>query len=175
MKTFSQLEFKRLVIVANRLPFKFVLQNGTHVAEQNSGGLVSAILALSENLKKTNKSAGDIVWIGTGDVPEKFVNPTGFELVNVEVPQDLYNDYYEGFSNDTIWPLFHYFPSLVTFNQSYFQAYTEVNRIFCQKIRTIIQPGDFVWIHDYQLLLLPAMVREDSPEINIGFFLQPCI
>lgn len=172
MKTFSQLEFKRLIIVANRLPFKFVLQNGTYVAEQNSGGLVSAILALSENLKKTNSAAGDIVWIGTGDVPEQFVNPTGFELINVEVAQDLYHDYYEGFSNDTIWPLFHYFPSVVSFDQLYYQAYTEVNSIFCRKISGIIREGDFVWIHDYQLLLLPAMVRENYPEANIGFFLH---
>jgi trehalose 6-phosphate synthase/phosphatase len=172
MKTFSQLEFNRLVIVANRLPFKFVSQNGTHVAEQNSGGLVSAILALSENLKNTNTAAKDIVWIGTGDVPEKFENPKGFELINVEVPKDLYDEYYEGFSNDTIWPLFHYFPSMVAFGTSSFQAYTEVNRLFCNKIKELVRPDDFVWIHDYQLLLLPGMVRENIPDANIGFFLH---
>lgn len=172
MKNFSQLEFNRLVIVANRLPFKFTPHNGTNVAEQNSGGLVSAILALSENLKISNSSANDIVWIGTGDVPDKFINPNGFELMNVEVPKDLYNDYYEGFSNETIWPLFHYFPSLVSFNQSSFNSYYDVNRLFCNKISEVIKPNDFLWIHDYQLLLLPAMVRENFPEADIGFFLH---
>lgn len=172
MKTFSQLEFKRLVIVANRLPFKFVPHNDTFLAEQNSGGLVSAILALSENLKTTNQQFGDIIWIGTGDVPQKFVNPKGFELINVNVSKDLYNEYYEGFSNDIIWPLFHYFSSMVTFKQSTFQAYLDVNRLFSETIRQIAQPGDFFWIHDYQLLPLPAMVREYIPDANIGFFLH---
>jgi trehalose 6-phosphate synthase/phosphatase len=172
MKTFSQLEFNRLVIVANRLPFKFVLQGDTYVPEQNSGGLVSAILALSENIKKSNSAAKDIVWIGTGDVPERFTNPKGFELANVNVPKDLYNEYYEGFSNDTVWPLFHYFSTIVSFNQKTYQSYCEVNRLFSEKIKEIVQPNDFVWIHDYQLMLLPAMIRESFPEVNIGFFLH---
>lgn len=172
MKNFSQLHFNRLVIVANRLPFNFVSKNGTYIAEQNSGGLVSAILALSENLKKTNSSAKDIIWIGTGDVPEKFTNPKGFELKNVEVPKDLYNEYYEGFSNDTIWPLFHYFSTMVSFNQKTYQSYQEVNRLFCDKIAEVVQPDDFIWIHDYQLMVLPAMVRESKPDANIGFFLH---
>lgn len=172
MKSFTQLEFKRLIVVANRLPFKFVQKDDTYIAEQNSGGLVSAILALSEKKNKTGGSKNNILWIGTGDVPEKFENPTGFELLNVEVPKPLYNDYYEGFANDTIWPLFHYFPSLVSFNQSTFQAYTEVNRLFCNKIAELVRTDDMIWIHDYQLMLLPAMVRELYPHANIGFFLH---
>jgi len=172
MKSFTQLEFRRLVVVANRLPFKFVEKEGTYVAEQNSGGLVSAILALSGKQNKTDDSSNNIIWIGTGDVPEKFENPTGFELLNVDVPKALYNDYYEGFANDTIWPLFHYFPNLVSFNQSTFQAYTEVNRLFSNKIAELVQPDDLIWIHDYQLMLLPAMVRENFPSANIGFFLH---
>lgn len=172
MKIHSQFEFNRLVIVANRLPFKFVEKEGTYVAEQNSGGLVSAILALSENLKKTKKIAQDIVWIGSGDVPAQFTNPKGFELQNVEIPERLYNDYYEGFSNNTIWPLFHYFSSLVAYDKSTYNSYQEVNKLFCNKMKEVIQPDDFVWIHDYQLLLLPAMVRESVPGCKIGFFLH---
>lgn len=172
MKTLSQFEFNRLVVVANRLPFKFTKQNDTYIAEQNSGGLVSAILALSEKLKASSKSFNDIIWVGTGDVPSEFINPKGFYLEVVHVSKELYNCYYEGFSNDTIWPLFHYFPSLVSFNQSHFQSYCEVNRIFCEKVGEILQPGDFLWIHDYQLMLLPGMVKEKFPDANIGFFLH---
>lgn len=172
MKTFSQLEFNRLVIVANRLPFKFVLKNDTYVAEQNSGGLVSAILSLSENLKSSNKEAQDIVWTGTGDVPKVFTNPTGFELINVDIPQTLYDDYYEGFCNDTIWPLFHYFSPLVSFNHDTYQAYLDVNILFFKQIKEIIQPGDFIWVHDYQLMLLPALIRNGFPDASIGFFLH---
>jgi trehalose 6-phosphate synthase/phosphatase len=160
------------VVVANRLPFRFVSANDTYYAEQNSGGLVSAILALSENLKNSGNSFGNIVWVGTGDVPSEFVNPKGFDLEVVQVPSDLYNDYYEGFSNDTIWPLFHYFPSLVAFNQEHFNSYYEVNRLFCNKVSEILQPGDFLWIHDYQLMLLPGLVRNKFPDANIGFFLH---
>lgn len=172
MKTLSHIAFNRLVVVANRLPFKFVLSNGSYTAEQNSGGLVSAILALSENLKNSGNSFGDIVWIGTGDVPAEFINPKGFDLEVVQVPKDLYNDYYEGFSNDTIWPLFHYFPSLVTFNQDHYQSYIEVNQLFCEKVSEVLRPGDFLWIHDYQLMLLPGMVRNRVPDANMGFFLH---
>ena len=172
MKTLSQLEFNRLVVVANRLPFKFTKQNDTYVAEQSSGGLVSAILALSEKLKATSKSFNDIIWVGTGDIPAEYKNPKGFCLEVVHVSKEEYDFYYEGFSNDTIWPLFHYFPSLVSFNQLHFQSYCQVNRIFCDKIVEILQPGDFLWIHDYQLMLLPALVRERVPNVNIGFFLH---
>ncbi|NJK96486.1 MAG: bifunctional alpha,alpha-trehalose-phosphate synthase (UDP-forming)/trehalose-phosphatase [Bacteroidales bacterium] len=172
MKSFTQLEFQRLVVVANRLPFKFVPLNDTFVAEQNSGGLVSAVLALSENKLSANNKASDILWIGTGDIPEKYENPKGFELANVEVPKSQYDEYYEGFSNDTIWPLFHYFPSIVTFNQVTFQSYMEVNKLFAHKINELLQPNDLVWIHDYQLMALPAMIRENNPDANIGFFLH---
>lgn len=172
MKSFTQLEFQRLVVVANRLPFKFVPLNDTFIAEQNSGGLVSAVLALSENKLSANNKASDILWIGTGDIPEKYENPKGFELANVEVPKSQYDEYYEGFSNDTIWPLFHYFPSIVTFNQVTFQSYIEVNKLFAHKICELLQPNDLVWIHDYQLMPLPAMIREKTPDANIGFFLH---
>lgn len=171
--------FKRLVIAAYRLPFKFNKTKKGYKAVQNSGGLVSAILALSEKFRESNKQviAGKILWTGIADTfPEnissqKYDNEY-FELAPVNIPKHLNDLFYGGFCNDLIWPLFHYFPSYSVFNDNYFQAYKEANSQFCAEILKIIKPGDFIWVHDYQLMLLPEMIREKVPDARIGFFLH---
>ena len=86
--------------------------------------------------------------------------------------QELYGDYYNGFSNSTLWPLFHYFPSLTEYKKEHFDAYFKVNRIFSKRMDEIIQPGDVIWVHDYQLMILPQMLRKNHPDATIGFFLH---
>lgn len=81
-------------------------------------------------------------------------------------------DYYEGFSNETLWPNFHYFNQYVVYEDHFWDAYQKVNQKFAKEIIAVANPGDKVWIHDYQLLLLPQYVREELPEISIGFFLH---
>jgi trehalose 6-phosphate synthase/phosphatase len=171
--------FERLVIAAYRLPFKFSTTKRGLKAVQNSGGLVSAILALSENLKNTTPEAlrNKIIWAGTADnLPNNFSSQNfkneHFEIVPVTIPSDLNRLYYGGFCNDMIWPLFHYFPSYSVFDSDYFKAYEQANKLFCEKLAQIIRPGDFIWLHDYQLFLLPQMLREKFPEATIGFFLH---
>lgn len=83
-----------------------------------------------------------------------------------------YNRYYNGFCNATIWPLFHYFPSIVEFDEDSFLSYQEVNRMFADKILSILEPNDILWIHDYQLMVVPALIREKVPNATIGFFLH---
>ncbi len=170
--------YQRLVIVAYRLPFKFVKSKDTYKAVQNSGGLVSAILALSEKFRK-NKSFDNekILWIGTGDnlpnnVSGSNFDNENFEIVPVKLPPKLNDQYYGGFCNDFIWPMFHYFSSYAVIKDSYFDAYIEANRQFCDEIIKHIKPGDFIWIHDYQLLLLPELLREKIPDALLGFFLH---
>jgi trehalose 6-phosphate synthase/phosphatase len=171
--------FKRLVIVAYRLPFEISSHKAGHKVVQNSGGLVSAILALSENFKKNSdyQDQSKIVWIGTGEnlsdskFSDKLENEH-FEIVPVKIAAKLNEQFYGGFCNDLIWPLFHYFTSYSVFNSSYFEAYNEGNRLFCNEIIKQIKPGDFIWIHDYQLLLLPEMIRKNIPNVTIGFFLH---
>lgn len=177
METFSH--FERLVIAAYRLPFKFIKTKKGYKAMQNSGGLVSAILALSENLQQTKSEFIDnkIVWAGIGEtLPQQATNPkienSHFEIVPVEIAQRTNELYYGGFCNDLIWPLFHYFPSYCIFEESYFEAYKEANERFCDELVKIIRPGDFIWIHDYQLMLLPEMIRQKVPDATIGFFLH---
>ncbi|MEJ5265568.1 MAG: bifunctional alpha,alpha-trehalose-phosphate synthase (UDP-forming)/trehalose-phosphatase [Bacteroidales bacterium] len=175
----ENISFKRLVIVAYRLPFKYKKTKNGYKIEQSSGGLVSAILALSENFKKNNiyLKNSKILWFGTA---ENLPNDTTslpsenehFELFPVKIPKTINDLYYGGFCNDLIWPLFHYFPSLCEFNSDYYAAFEKANAMFLEELEKIIQPDDFVWIHDYQLLLLPDMLRKKIRNVNIGFFLH---
>ena len=171
--------FDRLVIAAYRLPFKLSKTRKGYKAIQNSGGLVSAILALSENFKNSNKDLKNskIVWAGIandlpGDAtPDSFENEN-FDILPVTIENDVNDLYYGGFCNDLIWPLFHYFPTYAVFDNDYFKAYEEANLRFCDELVKTIKPGDFIWIHDYQLMLLPEMIRKKMPEATIGFFLH---
>ncbi len=175
----DETHFERLVIAAYRLPFKFSKTKNGYKAVQNSGGLVSAILALSENFRR-NEPRGFVkktLWAGISDnLPEDFsfkkFNNEYFDIAPVHLSQHLNDLYYGGFCNDLIWPLFHYFPSYSVFNNQYYQAYKEANTKFCNEIVKVIKPGDFIWIHDYQLMLLPEMIRKKVPEVTIGFFLH---
>jgi trehalose 6-phosphate synthase/phosphatase len=175
----AEIHFKRLVIAAYRLPFRFSRIKSGYRAVQHSGGLVSAILSLSENFRKTNDQVANskIVWAGIADnLPNIFssadLENNYFDIVPVTIPSKLNDQYYGGFCNDLIWPLFHYFTSYTVYNSNYFKAYKEANSMFCEEICKIIQPEDFIWVHDYQLLLLPEMIRQKVPEATIGFFLH---
>jgi len=81
-------------------------------------------------------------------------------------------EYYEGFSNETLWPNFHYFNQYVVYKKRFWEAYQKVNQKFARAIKEVASPGDTIWIHDYQLLLLPQLVREIIPDSSIGFFLH---
>ena len=184
MKTKKDFPFQRLIIVAYRLPFKVIKKKEGCFAYQNTGGLVSAILSLSTKFQVT-ESTGEmnkIIWVGEGkEVFDKIENKQNisetFDLVSVHIPHKINEKYYGGFCNNMIWPLFHYFPSLANYDKSYFPAFVHANNLFYDQLRTIIRPGDFIWIHDYQLFLLPDLIRKDHPDQAIGFFLHipfPC-
>lgn len=167
------------MIVAYRLPFTLKHRNGTLTAVQNTGGLVSAVLSLTKRMKSEsqNGTMEKTVWVGMGEYDNDRMNSLPevketFELRSVKIPESVNEKFYGGFCNDLIWPLFHYFPSLAVFGQGYFESYKKANELFYKELRKIIQPGDFVWIHDYQLFLLPAMVREEFPEASVAFFLH---
>jgi trehalose 6-phosphate synthase/phosphatase len=171
--------FKRLVIAAYRLPFKFTKTKNGYKTIQNSGGLVSAILALSEKFKKSKDFHVNekILWAGIdNNIPDDFpadkLNNKHFNICPVHIPANTNELYYGGFCNDLIWPLFHYFPTYSVFNNNYFKAYEEANTLFCDEIIKVIKPGDFIWVHDYQLLLLPEMLRKKVSDVTIGFFLH---
>jgi trehalose 6-phosphate synthase/phosphatase len=173
MKSFDKFDFERIIIVAYRLPFKLVKKKYGHSVVQNTGGLVSAILSLSEKIDTGNDQEAKILWVGTGDEQLSEVRfGSGIELFPIEIPRKINEKYYGGFCNDTIWPLFHYFSPMAVYDNSYYEAYVAANDLFFEKLQKLIRPGDFVWIHDYQLLLLPELVRDAFPNVNIGFFLH---
>jgi trehalose 6-phosphate synthase/phosphatase len=170
----------RLLIVSNRLPFALEKLGDEVLIRQSSGGLVSAIKSYFERPDKQDEIYSEKVWVGSMEATEtdwdvakesSALSPD-FTIEPVFPDKEQYGDYYNGFCNSTLWPIFHYFPSIVEFKKEYFEAYRNINQQFAEKIKTIYKPGDIIWIHDYQLLLLPQMLREYFPDATIGFFLH---
>ena len=170
---------RRLIVVSNRLPFQLLEKNNKVTLKESDGGLVSALKSYFDS----DRVEGDVAskwWVGSAEFPEsrwnKFKTPdqkTGsFEVVPLFIDKKEYNKYYNGFSNATLWPLFHYFPSIVEFDDSTFTSYEDVNRMFAEKLLSFLEPDDILWVHDYQLMLLPGMIREHRPDMTIGFFLH---
>ena len=169
----------RLIIASNRLPFSVEHDEDEIRVRQSSGGLVSAL----KNYFESTASQTDIsekLWIGVADFPQEDWDKLlasesieyDFEVHPLFVDKPLYDDYYNGFSNSVLWPLFHYFPTLVQYPANFYEAYAQVNKMFSNELASILKPGDIVWIHDYQLMLLPQMLRQQKPESVIGFFLH---
>ncbi|MFI5135106.1 MAG: bifunctional alpha,alpha-trehalose-phosphate synthase (UDP-forming)/trehalose-phosphatase [Chitinophagales bacterium] len=169
---------RNLVIVSNRLPVTVNTENGVTSIMQSSGGLVSALNSFLSSPKiKEQHSLRKVIWIGSTEADEKTwkqankkFSGENFEYAPVFVEKETNDLFYNGFSNSTLWPLFHYFPSFATFKSEFFEAYSEVNRLFANAVLNLAGPNDIVWIHDYQLMLLPQMIREKNAEAMIGFF-----
>ena len=165
---------ERLLVVANRLPLTVRLTAGRWQAERSSGGLVAALGPVMEQ--------ADGMWIGwPGEAPGD--DPAGratilreieeqHGLASVDLPPSISRAFYEGYSNNTLWPLLHGFPSRVAFDPASFHAYEDANRRFADAIVERLRPDDLVWVQDYQLLLVPSLVRERRPDARIAFFLH---
>ena len=169
----------RLIIISNRLPFAVERQNGDIIVRQSSGGLVSAIKSYIER-NKAHQKYTDKIWIGSMDgsepdwkeAKENGSLPDDFCMKPVFPDNLTYQNFYNGFSNSTLWPLFHYFPSLVEFRKDYYEDYKKINQLFTDAISEIYKPCDVIWVHDYQLMMVPDMLRRVLPEATIGFFLH---
>lgn len=162
----------KTIIVSNRLPVRI---NETEEGLQylpSEGGLATGLGSIYRQ--------GENLWIGwPGIVTEDASQQSSIrENLKKEYMQPVFlteediHDYYEGFSNETLWPVFHYFLQYAEYDQDLWQAYVRVNRKFCDEILRQASPGDTLWIHDYQLLLLPGMIREELRNATIGFFLH---
>jgi trehalose 6-phosphate synthase/phosphatase len=140
----------------------------------SSGGLVTAMDPI---LKQTNG-----LWIGWPGDSSSIGDSARQEAIDawskqqryviVDIPQKTAELYYEGYSNQTIWPLFHYFPSLIHYDPKGWNAYVEANKRFRDAVLKQVRPNDLIWVHDYQLMLLPQMLRDELPDAKIGFFLH---
>jgi trehalose 6-phosphate synthase/phosphatase len=162
----------RTIIVSNRLPVHAIASNGKLELKPSTGGLVRGLEGVH--------GAGRSMWVGalgmpSGDQRLSEADTEGLEsegFVVVDVPPDLYELYYEGFSNDAIWPLFHYTPERCHFSAKAWEAYRKVNAAFAETIHRHVEPGDRVWIQDYQLMLVPDLLRRKRRDLSIGFFLH---
>lgn len=155
-----------LVIAANRLPVDKVTGPDGEVSWRRSpGGLVTAMDAVMRG-----RDGAWVGWAGdAGDAPAPFTD-NGMELVPVPLSAAEVADFYEGFSNDTLWPIYHDVIVPATFHRSWWAAYKTVNQRFADAVCAVAAEGATVWIHDYQLQLVPAMVRAQRPDVRIGWF-----
>lgn len=170
----------RLLIVSNRLPLTVENNEEGVFVRQSSGGLVSAIKSYFDRPDKQGYAYQEKVWIGSmnatpeeWDTAKSSFDPSeSFRVVPLFPNDEEYEAYYNGFSNSTIWPLFHYFPSIADFSKEFFEAYRTINQQFAETVIALYQPGDVIWVHDYQLMLLPQLLRDRLPNATIGFFLH---
>src|SRR4051794_11999740 len=156
------------VIVANRLPVDRVVNpDGSEDWRRSPGGLVTAI----EPVMRETEGA----WIGwsggTDDTHKPFVDD-GLSLVPVPLSEQEVEEFYEGFSNATLWPLYHDVVAKPAFHREWWEAYVRVNRRFAERAAEVAAEGATAWVHDYQMQLVPAMLRELRPDVRIGFFLH---
>jgi trehalose 6-phosphate synthase len=156
------------VVVANRLPVDRVDDPGGGTAWRRSpGGLVTAIAPVLQRREG--------VWLGWPGAPDERVEPfthDGMSLLPVPLSASEVELYYEGFSNATLWPLYHDVVARPVYDRSYWESYVGVNERFAQAAATAAAPGAVVWVQDYQLQLVPAMLRALRPDLRIGFFLH---
>ncbi|KAJ4383582.1 Trehalose-6-P synthase/phosphatase complex synthase subunit [Didymella sp. IMI 355093] len=167
----------RLLLVSNRLPITIKrADEGKYEMSMSSGGLVSGLSGLSKTT--TFQWYG---WPGL-EVPEDEVSglkdqlKSEYNAVPIMLDDELADRHYNGFSNAIMWPLFHYHPGEITFDESAWEGYTEANRLFAKAVAKDVQDNDMVWVHDYHLMLMPAMLREEigntKKNVKIGFFLH---
>lgn len=170
MKTQPQ----KLLIVSNRLPVSVRKQNGKLTFHVSDGGLASALSSLDKSHKK--------LIVGWPGIPSDRLTPTERKQIAAElkkhdcIPVFLtkkqVDNYYLGYSNTTLWPLFHYFTQHTEYRANYWTTYQRVNKLFCDIAAAHTDKNTTVWIHDYQLMLLPNYLREKRPKSTIGFFLH---
>ncbi|HEY1105206.1 MAG TPA: bifunctional alpha,alpha-trehalose-phosphate synthase (UDP-forming)/trehalose-phosphatase [Agromyces sp.] len=155
-----------MIVVSNRLPVDYQAgPDGETQWKSSPGGLVTALEPVMR--------AADGAWIGWAGVADREFEPfdnDGISIIPVPLSESELEEYYEGFSNDTLWPLYHDVIAPPSFHREWWDAYVRVNRRFAEAAARAAAPGAVVWVQDYQLQLVPKMLRESRPDLVIGFF-----
>ena len=159
----------KLILVSNRLPVRF---NADGTPERTHGGLASALDAVETD--------AELHWVGWPGMPAEEIEDQG-KLTNQLVEKKIHpvfltaeevTGFYEQYSNATLWPLLHGMTQRAQFNEGWFDLYKQANERFAEAIQEIAGPGDIVWVQDYQLFLLPQLLRGTGKNLQIGFFLH---
>lgn len=164
----------RLLIVSNRLPVQVSRRAGTLQFKRSVGGLATGL--------GSYYASRDSLWIGWPGISSDRVKAADRGEITQQLKHEACHpvflsgrdvkDYYYGFCNNTLWPLFHYFAQYTTYEERHWAAYRRVNEAFCDAVCKVVRPDDIIWVQDYHLLLLPQLIRERLPEARIGFFLH---
>lgn len=165
----------RIIIISNRLPVTVQKKDGVLTYTESVGGLTTGLSSLYK------QSEG--LWIGWPGIAEEELTPLEkaeiqrvlleeYQCFPVLLSHNEVEQYYHGFCNSTIWPLFHYFIDKVDFNSNNWGIYKSVNEKFYENAKLVLKNGDIIWVHDYQLMLLPQIIKESYPDNEVGFFLH---
>ena len=157
-----------VVVVANRLPVDQVTQpDGSTRWQRSPGGLVTALEPFV-----AGRGGAWVGWSGSaGEAPEPFESG-GMSLIPIPLSDDEVDRYYEGMSNASLWPLYHDVVEKPEYHRAWWDTYVQVNKRFAARTAEVAAEGATVWVHDYQLQLVPAMLRQQRPDLTIGFFLH---
>jgi len=159
----------RCLLVSNRLPVEF--NPKIQEFKPSSGGLVSAIKGLDPE-----KVGYSFEWMGImGDETKDYLKDLSCGKLRchpILVPQETYDQYYNGYCNNVIWPLFHYESSMVTHSEKGWQSYIEINQMIADAITEEAELYESVWIHDFHFFLVPGMIKQKRPDLKVGFFLH---
>ncbi len=157
-----------LVIVANRLPVdEAVAPDGVREWRRSPGGLVSALHPILSEAR-----TAWVGWAGCVGPPPELPDSERVTLHGVELTDDEFEQYYEGYANSTLWPLYHDAVEQPIYHRRWWEVYQRVNRRFAEGAAEVAEPGGVVWIQDYHLQLVPALLRALRPDLRIGFFLH---
>jgi trehalose 6-phosphate synthase/phosphatase len=167
----------RLLVVSNRAPVTASVREGKIRVRKSAGGLATGVGSYLERRRIAEEQ--NALWVGwPGIVVDNSMKRGVEDLLLSEhgvwpvfLTKEQIALYYEGLCNETIWPLFHYFPTYASYSDKNWQEYKRVNELFCEAVIEKASPGDTIWVHDYHLMLLPALIRQRLPDSPIGFFL----
>ncbi|MBC31719.1 MAG: bifunctional alpha,alpha-trehalose-phosphate synthase (UDP-forming)/trehalose-phosphatase [Muricauda sp.] len=164
----------KTIIISNRLPVQLQIGKGTINAIPSVGGLATGM--------KSVHKGGESLWIGWSGLTDEDIHISLAPKIDealakhgctaVNLSEQEVEGFYYGFSNRTIWPLFHYFMEYAEFELDFWETYKSVNQKFADAIIAQSDDDDIIWVHDYQLMLVPQMVKEKRPNASIGFFLH---
>jgi trehalose 6-phosphate synthase/phosphatase len=166
---------ERLLIASNRLPLTINVDKNNNINIKPSvGGLATGMKSVYKNFES--------IWFGWPGFDESKIKDEIKQKIEKQLKTEKCHPvyinkrdedlYYSGFSNKTIWPLFHYFMQFAVYEDIYWDAYMRVNEQFAKEILKFVKKGDKIWIHDYHLLLLPKLIHDKFPDVSIGFFLH---
>lgn len=161
------------IIVSNRLPVSVTKHSGKLIFTPSSGGLATAMSSLQPNNR---------LWVGWPGIPADDLSASDKKVIRERLEKDGYlpvfltkdqvQRFYNGYANDTLWPIFHYFQSFAQYDEAHWAAYQEVNQLFAKEITKHAHSRTRIWVHDYHLMLLPELLRRSLPTSTIGFFLH---